>query len=158
MMNRTKSSRLVPIALLAALMLAGCKETASETAEDVAKARADASEDVGAARQEASQTVQKADEQIADAQQEYANTDATARADLIEVQSDAMSKTAQADFDVAIANAKGIADVATEGCGMLTGVDKTACLSAAESEFEVSKAKATAERDAALVAAADKQQ
>jgi hypothetical protein len=69
-----------------------------------------------------------------------------------------MSKTAEADFDLAVTKAKGIADVAAEKCGILSGVEKNACLSAAEATFEASKAQATAERDAALVAAADARQ
>lgn len=64
-----------------------------------------------------------------------------------------MIKRANADFDVAITKAEGIRDVATEKCEMLSGVDKTSCLSTAAATFAASKAKATAERDAALVAA-----
>jgi outer membrane biogenesis lipoprotein LolB len=40
MLNRILFGRLVPIAALAALLLAGCNETASETSKDVAQARA----------------------------------------------------------------------------------------------------------------------
>jgi len=157
MLNLTLLKRIVPIVALAVLLLAGCKETASETAKDVAEARKDASEDNTEARQDASQTAVKADEKIADAQQDYAKSVAPAREDLSEAQSDASSDIAKADFDVAIIQAEGIADVASQKCGMLMGVEKKACFSTAEATFEASKAKATAERDAALVAAADNQ-
>jgi len=151
-------NRIVPTVALAVLLLAGCKETISETAKDVAVAREDASEDDTEAREDASQTTHEAEEKIADAQQEYATDVTPAREDLNEVQSDAMSEIAKADFDVAITHAEGIADVESEKCGMLMGAEKKACFSAAEAAFEASKAEATTERDAALVAAADNQQ
>jgi hypothetical protein len=154
MLNRTLFSRLVPIAAVAALLIAGCNETPYETSEDVAQARKDASQDLGEAREEASQTENRVEEKVADARHEYAETDATARAELTEAQSEALSKTAKADFDVAITEAKGIEDVAIEQCGMLSGAEKTTCLNAADAAFAASKAKATADRDAALLVAA----
>ncbi len=73
------------------------------------------------------------------------------------MQADALVRTSNADFDVAIAEAKGIEDIATEKCGALSGAEKTACLSAAASTYAASEAKATAERDATLVVAAQYQ-
>ena len=154
MLNRTILNRMLPIVAVAALMLAGCNKTPSETAKDVTQAREDASQDISEVRQDANKTESKAEEKIIDAQQAYAKTDAAARAKLIEVQSEAMGTTAKADFDVAIAEAKGIEDVAKKKCGVLGGAEKNACMSRAAATFAASEATATAERDAALVAAA----
>lgn len=154
MLNRTMLSRVVPLVAVAALMLAGCNETSSTTAKDVTKAREDASQDVSAAREKAIQTEIKAEEKVVDAQQEYAQTNASGREELTEVQSKALSDTAKADFDVAIAKAQGIEDVAGEKCDVLDGAEKTACLSAAAATYAASEAKAIADRDAALLASA----
>lgn len=153
MLNRSIFIRLAPIVALTALMLAGCNKTPSETSKDVSQAREEAAEDVSEARQDANRTENKVEEKVVDAQQDYAKTDANARAKLNEVQSEGHSKTAKADFDVAIAKAKGIEDVAKQKCGVLGGAEKNACLSTAAATYEASKADATAKRDAALVAA-----
>lgn len=154
MLNLTLFSRFVPIAAVAALLIAGCNETPYETSEDVTEARKDASENLSEAREEASQTENRVEENVADARHEYARTDANAREELTEAQTEALRKTAKADFDVAITEATGIRDVAKEKCGVLDGAEKTACLSAADATFAASKAKAIADRDAALVAVA----
>jgi len=157
MFNRNPLTRLLPIAAMAALMLTGCKETATETAEDVAKARSDATENVSEARQDLNKTINKAEEDVAEARHDYTERDTPARADLNEAKSDAMDDTAEANYDVAMAEAEGIENIASEKCGVLSGVEKNACLSAAEATFEAAKARAIAERDAALVAASRNQ-
>lgn len=154
MLNRTLFSRLAPSAAVAGLLLAGCNETPYETSEDVAQASKDASENLSEAREEASQTENRVEEKVANARQDYAKTDANAREELTEVQTEALRKTAKADFDVTITEATGIRDVAREKCGVLSGAEETACLSAADATFAASKAKAIADRDAALVAVA----
>ena len=147
--------RFLSVVALAAVMLAGCNKTPTETSKDVTQAREDASQEVSEARQDASVTENKADEKVIDAQQEYAKKEAAARAKLTEVQSDAMATTAEADFDVAIAEAKGIEEIEKKKCGVLGGAEKTACMSKAAATFAASEAAAKAERDAALVVAAE---
>jgi hypothetical protein len=123
---------LIPIAAVAVLMLTSCKENASDTAKDVAKAQEEAAQKVDAARKDADKTAAKANEQVADAKADYAKTEAGAQKVLSKAESEAMIKTAHADFDVAIAEAEGRNKVAKEKCDALKGVDKDACLSAAE--------------------------
>ncbi len=94
-------NRLIPIVAVAALLLAGCKESPSETSKDVTQAREKASQDVSEARQDASKTESKSEEKVIDAQQAYSKTDANAREKLTEVESEAMAAEAKADFDVA---------------------------------------------------------
>lgn len=105
------------------------------------------------ARHDADKTVDKANDKLVDAQTDYARADDAARAKLTVVESQTMSKKAKADFDVAIAKAEGRHDIATEKCGALSGVDKTACISAADASFAAEQADATARRDQTLVQA-----
>jgi len=153
MFNRTFLNRLLPLAVLAALLLAGCKETASETAKDVTQAREKASQDISAAQQDASKVENKAETKIVDAQQQYAETDADARAKVSDAQSEALQSTAKADFDVAVAEAEGRYNVAVEQCGVLSGAERKACMSKADAEYKADEALATANRDADLVVA-----
>jgi len=154
MFNRTILNRLVPLAVLAALFLAACNETPSETDEDVTQAREEASENISDARQDAIEAENEAAENVVDARQQYTETDSDAREDLTEAEADAMIKKAEADFDVAMAEAEGRHEIATEKCGVLDGVEEEACLSSAHAKFEAEKALAIANRDATLVAAA----
>ena len=148
-------NRLIPIVAVAALLLAGCNESPSETSKDVTKATEEASQDVSEARQDASKTESKSEEKVIDAQQEYAKTDANAREKLTEVESEAMAAQAKADFDVAKTEAEGRHNIAVEKCGALEGVDKTACVSTADASLAAELAAATANRDAALVQQAE---
>ena len=116
--------KLLPAAVVALLLLAGCQETPNETAKDVAAAR-----------------------------QDYAETDKDALKKLTVAEADAMVKTANADFEIANAQATGRADVAKQACGTLTGVEKDACISNAEANLAAELATAVANRDAMLVAA-----
>jgi len=65
-----------------------------------------------------------------------------------------MVSTANADFKVASTEARGRNDVAKSKCGLLDGVEKTACISTADATLAANQADATAIRDAALVNAA----
>lgn len=146
-------NRLMPIATLAAMMLAACQNTTTDTAEKVAEARDAAADDVADARQYANETLADANDQISDAQQDYARTEKNATKKLTTAQSDAMVKTAHADFELASTVAKGRYDVAKSKCGLFDGVEKTACLSTADATLAANQADATAVRDAALVSA-----
>lgn len=148
-------NRLIPIVAVAALLLAGCNEAPSETSKDVTQAREDASQDVSEARQDASKKESKSEEKVIDAAQAYAKTDANAREKLTAVESEAMASGAKADFDVAMAEAEGRHEIATEECGGLQGVDKTACVSTADANFAADEAAATAIRDTALAQQAE---
>lgn len=145
--------RLIPLVTVAALLLAGCDKSASETSKDVQKARQEASEDVSAARQEASKKETKATEKVTAAQHDYDKANASAHEELSETESEAMITMAKADFDVAMTEAEGRHSISIEKCDMLNGVDKKACVSSADAKLAVEKAKATADRDAILVKA-----
>lgn len=146
-------NRIIPVIALAALLMAGCDKSATDTSEDVAKARENASQDVSKAQQDANKTEKKANEKVAAAQQDYAETDASAHAKLTAVESEAMIKSAHADFDVAMAAAEGRHKIAKEKCGASEGVDNKACLSTADATFAAEKADIIAHRDEALVQA-----
>ena len=145
--------RLIPILALAALLLGGCKESASETSKDVSQAREKASKDVSTAQQEANKTEMKAEKKVDEAQQDYAKSQAGAQGKLNKTEAEAMSKMAKADFEVAMAEIKGRHNIATEKCGVLTGVEKTACQSSADATLAADEAIAIANRDAILVQA-----
>ena len=74
-----KLIQLIPTAAIAALALAGCQETASDTAQDVDKAREESAEDVGAAFDEANKDVAAANADVASARQTYAANTIDAR-------------------------------------------------------------------------------
>ena len=145
--------RLIPIAVVAALMLAGCDKSSSDVSKAVEEARDDASVSVEAARKDAGTVEHKADEKVANAQQDYAETDASARKELSEVESEAMVKKAAAEFDFATAEAEGRHGVAIQKCEMFAGAEKDACMSGADATLATDKATAIATRDAALVQA-----
>lgn len=145
--------RLIPILALAALLLGGCNESASETAKDVSQAREKASTDMSTAQKDANKAENMADQKVAAAQQDYVETKAGAQSKLNKVEADAMVTVAKADFDVAMADLEGRHLIATEKCGMLKGAEKTACLSTADAALAADQAIATANRDAILVQA-----
>ncbi|PJA38707.1 MAG: hypothetical protein CO182_10350, partial [Lysobacterales bacterium CG_4_9_14_3_um_filter_62_6] len=81
------------------------------------------------------------------------NSDNKALKKLTAAESAAMVKTANADFDVATTEADARFSIAEQKCGAVSGVDKDACLSAANAVLAVDRATATAQRDAALAQA-----
>jgi len=146
-------NRLIPLVAVAALLLAGCDKTPTETSQDVQKARQEASQDDNAARQDASKTESKANEKVAAAQHDYAKASASAQEDLSATESEAMIAMAKADFDVALTEADGRHSIEIKKCGALKDVEKTACLSSADAKLAADQANATAHRDAVLVQA-----
>ncbi len=146
-------TRFLSILALAALLLGGCNKSPSETAKDVGQAREKAATDMSAAQKDANKAENKADQKVAAAQQDYAETKAGAQGKLNKVEADAMVTMAKADFDVAMADLEGRHLIATKKCGMLKGVEKTACLSTTDAALAADQAIATANRDAILVQA-----
>lgn len=147
-------SRLILTTALSALLLAACQNSVNDTAENVAETRDAAADDVADARQDASETLADANEQISNAEQDYARSEKDATRKLTKAQSDAMVKTAHAEYDLAATEARGRNDVAKSKCGLLDGVEETACISTADATLAANQADATAIRDAALVNAA----
>lgn len=145
--------KLIPAAVLAALMLTACQETPQETAKDVSAARQDAAKDVKEAREDKREDVAEANAEVAGARQDFEQDSNAAMKKLTAAEAEAMVKTANANYDIAIAQISGRADVARQACGAMTGVEKDACLSNAEATFEAEKAAAIAQRDEVLVAA-----
>lgn len=145
--------RIIPVFAVAFLFLAGCDKSADETTKSVAKAREEAGQEVTKAQQAATEIENNANEKLAEAQQDYAESDTSARAKLSKAESEAMISKAQADLDVAMAAAEGSHRIAVEKCGLLTGVDKNACLSTADAAFTADKASIIAQRDMTLVQA-----
>ncbi len=66
-------NRLMPIATLAALMLAACQNTVTDSAEKIAETRDAAADEIADARQDANDL-------ISDARQDYARTEMNAPA------------------------------------------------------------------------------
>ncbi len=153
MKNMPMKSLVIPFAAAAALMLAGCTESPSETAKDVSEARQEAAEDSNEARDDRSEEVSKANEDVAEAKHDVMHGDDGEIKKLTAAEAEAMSEKAKADFDVATTDAEGRLNIATEKCDALSGVDKDACVSTANATFAADKAAATATRDAALVRA-----
>ncbi len=102
--------------------LAGCnqRESAQETAKDVAEERQDANENV------------------AEEQREVADTAAEGAED-----------RAAAEYDVAVAQADGQRKIAKEKCETMSGDSQKACKDQAEADYESAKAQAQATLDAA---------
>jgi hypothetical protein len=135
---------------VASMLTAGCQDS---TSKDVAEARVDAAKDVANAREKAGVAVAKANEKVSDARVDYADKEHAARHTLTEVESEAMIKRAHAAYSVATTHVDGNYDIAQEECKSLSGVDKTACISAADATRAADQAQVTAVRDSALVAA-----
>ena len=145
--------RPISLAAFAALTLAACQESQSDTAKDVAKASETAAANSDEARQEATATAADANAQVTDAQQAFDKASIGAQKKLTQAEADAMSKNAKANYDVAITDAEGRQKIANEKCGALTGADKDACLSTAKAAYAAEEAAAVATRDAELVKA-----
>jgi hypothetical protein len=133
------------------LLLAGCQD--HDSATDVAAAREDANKAVASARQDANASIARANETVADAHAVYVDEEQNARKSLTRAEADAMIARAHATYDVATTQIDGNFEIEGKKCGSLVGVDKTACLSAAEVTRAVDHAVVSANRDEALVAA-----
>jgi hypothetical protein len=145
--------RIVPIAAIAALFLAGCGETPKETASDVAEANKAADNSKAEVRTKANDTVTKSNEGAANSIQTYAQSDAEAQPKLGTAEADAMSKGAQAAYELAIKTAEEGYKLATQKCNALGGASRIACENSAEAILATANADAAAKRDAALSAA-----
>ncbi len=145
--------KLIPIAIATALLFAGCQESQSDTAKDVAEARTEARKDSNEARQDASESAQEANKDVAQAGQTYGEKTDAARANLTEAEADAMRVNARSAYDIAVTDADGRHEIAKQKCDALTGTDKDACVSAADAALAADKANAEANRDATLASA-----
>lgn len=145
---------IIPIATaIALLLLAGCKESPSETAKDVAAARNEANREADDARVTADRATAAADAKVDDAQQTHGQSEAKANEVLAEAEGKAASTIAQANYERALVEAEGRFKVENEKCDALTGTAKDACVSTAESALAVDKAAAESRRDASLAVA-----
>jgi hypothetical protein len=120
---KTYSSWTLAVAAAVGLCaLAGCnqRESANETAKDVAEERQDANENVAEERREAADTAME-------------NTE----------------DRAAAEYDVAVAQADGQRKIAQEKCETLAGDSQKACKDQADATYESAKAQAQATLDAA---------
>jgi hypothetical protein len=145
------NNKLLPLAIVAALLLAGCKETASDTASDVADARQEASQDNAEAKQDANETIADANAEVADAQEDYVENSDTTMKKLTIAESEAMVKAANADYDVAKVEAEGRHKIAREKCDALSGAEKDSCNNIADANLTADTSSAAAVRDALLV-------
>jgi hypothetical protein len=123
--NVTKTNSSWTLAVAAAVgicALAGCnqRESAAETAKDVADERQDAQENVAEERREAAQ-----------------------------VATEGAEDRAAAEYDVAVAQADGQRNIAKEKCETLSSDAQKACKDQAEATYESAKAQAQATLDAA---------
>lgn len=144
-------NRLIPLVAVAALMLTGCKETASDTANDVADARQEARQDNSEARQDANADIAEATDKVNDAQAAYAESTDDTRKKLTLAESEAMIKTAKADYDVAKVEAEGRDKIAMEKCDALSGAEKDSCKHIAAATLVADISSASAVRDALLL-------
>jgi hypothetical protein len=121
--TKTYSSWTLAVAAAVSLCaLAGCnqRESANETAKDVAEARQDANQNVAEEKREAADTAQ-----------------------------DNAEDRAAAEYDVAVAQADGQRKVAKEKCETLASDAQQACKDQADAGYESAKAQAQAALDAA---------
>lgn len=146
-------NRLLSIAVVAALALTACTETASETSKDVADARQDAVESNDEARAEASREVAKANERMDSAQQDRSEENNDADKKIAGIEAEGMSARARAEYDVAITAAEGRHRVSTEKCGAFDGAAKNACIANADATLAADRSLAASNRDAALLTA-----
>ena len=144
-------NRLIPFAAAAALVLTGCKETASDTANDVADARQEARQDNSEARKDANAEIADANAEVNDAQEAYDEKTDDTHKKLTIAESEAMIKTAKADYDVAKVEAEGRDKIAREKCDALSGTEKTSCNHIAEATLVAETSSAAAVRDALLL-------
>lgn len=145
-------NRLLPIAAALAL-LAGCQETPTDTAKDVAKAQSDAAQQTQEARKDANVEVSDANKDVRDAKVDFVKASDAALKQLTSAEAEAMVQTANATFDVAMTEASGRNKVALELCDPMMAAEKDACVSAAAVELAAAQAQATSTRDERLVTA-----
>lgn len=134
-------------------LLAGCEQSTSAQAADVAEVRAEARADTDAAVDDANDEVAAANAEVREARDDFDEAADEANDQLNATEAEAMAVRARANFDVAIVEAKGRHEIAKEKCGNLTGIEKESCFSTADAEHAADEAAAIATRDAALVAA-----
>jgi hypothetical protein len=146
-------NRLLTIAVVAALALTACTETASETSKDVADARQDAVESNDEARAEASREVAKANERMDSAQQNQSEKDSDADRKLAGIEADGMAARARADYDIAMTAAEGRHQVSKEKCDAYEGAAANACIATADATLAADRSLAASNRDAAILAA-----
>jgi hypothetical protein len=141
---------ILPFAIVAALgLVTGCKESAQETAEDVAEARAETQENVAEEQRDVI-------EERAEVQQEVAQQNAQGDTEeLNDELADGAKDIADEQYDVAIAAAKGRYDTALEQCDALEGDQKDACQDTAESTYQSEKASADADHERAVATSED---
>src|SRR5688572_6525179 len=122
MMTKLSSWTLATAAAVSLCALAGCnkRESAQETAQDVAEERQDAQENVAEERREAA-----------------------------DVATENVEDRAAAEYDVAVAQADGQRKIAQEKCETLGSDAQEACKDQAEATYESAKAQAQATLDAA---------
>jgi hypothetical protein len=145
-------NRLLPIAA-ALVLLAGCQETPTDTAKDVAKAQSDASQKSQDARKDANVEVSEANKDVRDAKVDFVESRDAAMKQLTSAEAEAMVQTANAAYDVAMTEASGRNKVALELCDPMLPAEKDACVSAAAGELATAQAQATSTRDERLVTA-----
>jgi hypothetical protein len=146
-------NRFITITAIAALSLAGCMETASETKRDVTEARQEAAESNDDARVDASRDVAEANERMDSMQQDRSAAKLDADKKMTEVESGAMIAKARADYDIAMTEAKGRHQVSKEKCDALDRVAKNACVKRIDTTLTADQSLATSNRDAAILAA-----
>lgn len=147
--------RMIPLTLAVSLALvAGCKESSSETSRDVAEARVEAAESNDDAREDAAGDMADASGELAEARQDYREAEGDAHDDLNASESEAMVAAAHARYDVMHTAAQGRHKVAMERCdGMARGEERDACETEADGVLAVGESEAEQARDEALLAA-----
>jgi hypothetical protein len=132
------------LAFAMALSLSACKpESPAEVQEDMAEERADAIEEVADEREELADAAEDANDEIRDEAREGDGEG------MAEAQADAIEETAAERYDVRVAEADGVRKVEKERCDGLPDGERGACNDAAEAAYDMAKAAAQAELDAA---------
>lgn len=145
-------NRLLSIAIVAALALTACTETASETSKDVADARQDAVESNDEARAEASRQVAKANERMDSAQQAQSETTHDADRQLAGVEAEGMAAKARAEYDIDMTAAEGRHRVSREKCDAFESAARNACIGDADATLAADRSLAASNRDTTILA------
>ena len=144
---------LLKTALLASALivgLAGCQESAEDTASDVAEARADGQKNIAEAEAKAREARaeqrgdrnRSSDAPMVDAQElrDGVNPNRSANAGQAE-------DVRESEYDVAMAKAKATYDVEEERCEALAGADRDACMAQADAVYQRARLNAERRRD-----------
>ena len=135
-------------AIAAALALGACKESATETAEDVAEAQQDARTEVADERAEAVDQIAAADEEVVEERAE----EGAGSEEAMDAEEEAAEERVEAGYETRIAEAKGRLDVDMEKCDALSGAAKTACQDTAKAVYAAAESEAERLRDSQLAA------